>query len=328
MTDELLQSEKSDRVSRTLSVIALVAAVVGAITGFVGFVTSYNVQEIEHRLEVNEHLDRTQDLLEIDPDRTTTYPPNPHPSDLLKAQREIRNALTITPDFPRARLFEVVYRSIGSGRPGSSRQDVEDEFEAILASEPEYLPAYLYYSLHLMGEGRYEDAIAVIESGLQRDPRHLDLRLNLSLCYLKTGDNQAGRRELRSILNDSEEPSVPALIVPALVNLAPALINENRFAEAEVICERAAELEPENAEILRHLGVIKLFNGKPLEAEEALRRCLQLNPPSEVAKVASENLAQVLFDLGRVSEAKEIAARLDARRRQERLIRAALQEQP
>ncbi|HVR38093.1 MAG TPA: DUF1028 domain-containing protein, partial [Thermoanaerobaculia bacterium] len=53
---------------------------------------------------------------------------------------------------------------------------------------------------------------------------------------------------------------------------------EKRFADALAAQEHAAELAPENPELLYDLGVIRLAAGKKAEAISALEKALRLNP--------------------------------------------------
>ncbi len=70
-------------------------------------------------------------------------------------------------------------------------------------------------------------------------------------------------------------------------NEAWTLFTQKKHADALPLMERAANLAPENGEVLYDLAVIRLAAGKQGEALEALEKALLMNP--KLKKQASED---------------------------------------
>lgn len=309
-----------------LNVVVVVISVVAATTGILAYRNSIVIRDIDHALTVNDHLDRAQDLLAIPPGQTLTTPPQVSAQDLSTAEREVRDALTLKPGDRRALALDAVLTSLTSeGREGGSA-DCEAKFKQLLRRESSYVYSYILYADYLITRERYSNAIPIIRDGLRKiDPAQPLLRNQLAVCLLRTGHNQEAIRILRE-LNEGGPCKVSATNVPALVNLGFLLVDDQEFVQAEALFERAAELEPHNAEVLRHLGAIYLTNGRLQEAERALSRALELGLVGDLAETARDNLLDALSWQGKDEEAAELQDEIEARKlRKERLSKALTQ---
>ena len=94
-------------------------------------------------------------------------------------------------------------------------------------------------------------------------------------------------------------------------NLGGALAKDKRFAEAERVCRRAIELDPDRAAGHHNLGVILTRMNRDAEAEPAFREAIRLNPDHGHAHAS---LGTVLVWMNKPAEAIEhlkTAMRLD-----------------
>ena len=65
---------------------------------------------------------------------------------------------------------------------------------------PDYPTAHHWYSLTLLSLGRFDDAIAEIETALELDPLSMPINTDLALVYYHTGEFDAAIEQLRNTL--------------------------------------------------------------------------------------------------------------------------------
>jgi tetratricopeptide (TPR) repeat protein/transglutaminase-like putative cysteine protease len=80
-------------------------------------------------------------------------------------------------------------------------------------------------------------------------------------------------------------------------------IEEKRYQEAEKLCRRAVELEPEHKWAWNNLGRALRGLERPKEAEEAFRRQLEINPNDSYSYA---NLGRLARDAGKLDEAERL----------------------
>src|SRR5271155_1878490 len=81
--------------------------------------------------------------------------------------------------------------------------EAKSELEHALTLQPrdpkgQDLLAVVYFRI-----GLYPHAIQIYEELLRENPRDHSLRLNLALCYLKTGQAQAAREQLEAVVQNN-----------------------------------------------------------------------------------------------------------------------------
>jgi Flp pilus assembly protein TadD len=86
-----------------------------------------------------------------------------------------------------------------------------------------------------------------------------------------------------------------------LLQRGMALLHRRHHAQAAVVLERAARLEPGKGSILEALGRAYFNSGQPAEARETFEALLDVEPASHYGHFA---LGQSLKRLGRVREAR------------------------
>lgn len=85
-----------------------------------------------------------------------------------------------------------------------------------------------------------------------------------------------------------------------MTNLSAVLIEQGRFADARVWCERVLEVEPENADALLNLSVCCNENGDTARAGEFLARLMAAHPAHTAARC---NWGALLQEEGKTGEA-------------------------
>lgn len=85
-----------------------------------------------------------------------------------------------------------------------------------------------------------------------------------------------------------------------LREIAMACFQAGYFPEAEAVCRRILELDPDDKGALLHVGVALLHDGRPAEAEAVVQEYLRCCPECSVGQV---NLAKIYAETGRQSEA-------------------------
>ena len=88
-----------------------------------------------------------------------------------------------------------------------------------------------------------------------------------------------------------------------LLQRGMALLHRRHHAQAAVVLERAARLEPGKGSILEALGRAYFNSGQPAEARETFEALLDVEPASHYGHFA---LGQSLKRLGRVREARTL----------------------
>jgi len=91
------------------------------------------------------------------------------------------------------------------------------------------------------------------------------------------------------------------------INVAKTLkaFGEGKFCEAKEYFNMACEIEPENPEYLRGLGLVEFLLDNFDTAENILREVLKRDPENSAAR---DNLIELLIRIGKVEEAeKEIS---------------------
>ncbi len=113
--------------------------------------------------------------------------------------------------------------------------------------------------------------------------------------YTRQGDwDRAEGLRLRSLALDPTSTDM-------LRELAVLYVDQQRFADAQVVLVRLTELEPDNAIEQWNLAQIAAQAGDPGTAEAAYRRVLDLQPDAAGAHLG---LAQLYRDLGRFEQAR------------------------
>lgn len=154
-------------------------------------------------------------------------------------------------------------------------------------SQPFNDDAITYYNAgsSLMGVGRTDDALALLQLAADTDPRFPDTYNNLGQIQLARGDLPAARRAFEHGLQADPQYAL------FYVNLANVLIKQGDSRGARPLLEKAVELDPLLAPAYGPLAELEYRAGDAAAALRHLRRAVELQPASAVART---DLAMVL----------------------------------
>ncbi|MCS6805805.1 MAG: tetratricopeptide repeat protein [Acidobacteriota bacterium] len=169
---------------------------------------------------------------------------------------------------------------------------------------------------------RYQEAKAVLEEGLRRDPRNTALLIQLSMVQEKLGKPVDAEATLRAILERDPENQV------ALNNLGYYLVERGeRLDEALALIQRAVNIDPTNGAYLDSLGWAYFQKGRLEEAQMYLEQALRFEPRDSTIH---EHLGDVFMKKGqpdRARQAYEQALRFARQQAERERIRKKLQSQ-
>jgi tetratricopeptide (TPR) repeat protein len=240
--------------------------------------------------------------------------------DLKGAAHELKAASDLKPNTPKILL------PLGVALSDLNQQDAAiDAFRAVLAQDPQSIPALDGLTKALIAEKRYTAAIAE----LKKAPADEVLQLNLAIAYSKNGNPDEAIQILSGIVKDHPD------YAQAHANLGIVYTQQKRFTEAAHEFETALKLgpaddtirlsyvktltallqydraepiirdylqrHPHEFEALYFAGVVQRGLGNYAEAEKDFRQAVSLNPNHAEAQ---SNLGFVLARLGKPAEAR------------------------
>ena len=157
----------------------------------------------------------------------------------------------------------------------------------------------------MLGQGRYEEASAIIEKILKEE-NHPELLGLLGAIRMEQGNFDEAVALFGRVLEQ-----MPGH-VPTLYNLARTLHLADKREKAKKLYEELIEVSPSFFHAWNNLGLLLSEMGRLNEAKKVLKRAVELKPDHAPSV---NNLAVVLEGLGRFHEAREMferAKRLDA----------------
>jgi len=143
---------------------------------------------------------------------------------------------------------------------------------AVLAQQPTHAYARVMLAGTVLAQGRLREAVQQLQQAAAIDYRDPALLLRVAQALLRVGDSESVARLMRNACvaqcNDS----------PTLAALAHVLQSLGLHADSLRLMQRAAALGFNNPDFQYFLGVQLQFNGELDAAEQALTRCLELQP--------------------------------------------------
>ncbi|MCL6590205.1 MAG: tetratricopeptide repeat protein [Firmicutes bacterium] len=201
-----------------------------------------------------------------------------------------------------------------------NREKAEETLKDLAAKMPQFTDGQIKLALYYYASNRYEEALNVLNtvlSYLPEDPTTLDL---MGAIYASKGEEDKaeklwllalkGEPGRINVLNNlailKEEGGNPAQ-AEDYYREAIELNNawwgsyfyygtfcwrHNRFEEAALWLEKAAQLNPTNYQIFQNLGLALIKLGRYSEAQEALLQLLQLAPDNSIRRQTLQLLNQ------------------------------------
>ncbi len=156
-------------------------------------------------------------------------------------------------------------------------------------------------SEELIRTGLFDDAIALLTEVLAEDPGNLAALLNIGIAYTESGHNDSAVQALSYYVQQDEEND------EAWEALGCAYLRKKDYSTAEEHLERARDLNPQNASVLRNLSVLLSETGRGRESYTTLTKAYELNPNDYLTTYA---LATAYRYLQRPEEARTLLERL------------------
>jgi tetratricopeptide (TPR) repeat protein len=152
------------------------------------------------------------------------------------------------------------------------RAEAIEQLRRTVARRPPFLPAFQELAGQLAAEGRFEEAIAVIEGGLVLAPKSIDLQLDLARLHLHRNE----RGKARKILFEAHE--VEPGRTDILQVLARILLLDGEHAAAVSTCRRVLALRPDDAMTRADLAACLFEMGDREGGEANLRLAMKGRP--------------------------------------------------
>jgi predicted O-linked N-acetylglucosamine transferase (SPINDLY family) len=188
---------------------------------------------------------------------------------------------------------------LAEGRTG----EAVDLLERAVAARPADAALRNNLANALRAAGNDEGARNAYLAALAIEPNHFNAIVNLAATELSLGMAAEAEARLREVLARQAHPQ-------ALLLLGHTLHHQQRYAEAQAIYERAAQLAPNAAEFPYQAGLMADEQHHYAEAAGLYRRALQLDPNLRLAE------GQLLFVLRRECDwdgAEPLSRRVRAR---------------
>lgn len=146
-------------------------------------------------------------------------------------------------------------------------------------SEPN---AALAYGRALKREGKRQEALAVLDTAAEADPKHHGIRLEQGLVSLELGQTVKAETALQ------QAATAPVKDWRVYSGLGIAASSLGRQKEAQGHFAKALELSPDNGAVLNNMAVSLILDRKVEQAETLLRRAAKSGVPRQQV---AQNLA-------------------------------------
>jgi tetratricopeptide (TPR) repeat protein len=193
----------------------------------------------------------------------------------------------------------------------------DDLLDRLIEDEPQRAPEILATRARIYADdGDLPRALSVLQRGAVEYPDNVDLRYATASTYEEMGRVPDALHELTALVK--ARPDDPA----ALNALGYTLADHSRqLARSRKLIERAYAAAPKNAAILDSLGWVLFRQGHAAEAETYLQEAYRDDRGGDIAA----HLGEVLWRLGKPSEAERIWAAAAAVDGDNRVLKATRQ---
>ncbi|HEY5228557.1 MAG TPA: tetratricopeptide repeat protein, partial [Opitutaceae bacterium] len=170
----------------------------------------------------------------------------------------------------------------------------ETLWRATIARNPGCWMAYNNLAVELLADGKIDESVEAVGTGLRLDPSNAAAHATLGEAYARQGHTDLAVSEFNTAL------ALEPLNAAAHVNLADVLLEAGHIDEAEAHFKAALEIVPYSAKARGGLGEAYLRQGNADKAIDELGKALDADPSDAAAHA---NLGTVLMMKNRVEEA-------------------------
>jgi len=197
---------------------------------------------------------------------------------------------------------------------GNALLQIENKAEAELAfrraweARPEWTLPIPPLARLLVDRGHFDEALALIETGLEREPQNPSLWSEKARIFIATSRSEDQLKPLLSRLKELTRGARPA--VSSLIALATLELRLGDSKSAYLTIIRAVDLEPENIDALRAKFEIEISKAQFVEALETSELLARIRPDDISIRLIR---ARALAELGRKTEATSLLKTIEGR---------------
>jgi len=125
---------------------------------------------------------------------------------------------------------------------------------------------------HLLNLNRYEDAIPIIGAELAKDPQNYMVHYQMTRAFLGLGDLVGATHHSEIMISEHPDLALGYYIKSYIEH------EKHNFVEELKMAEQAANIEPEDTDILRRLVQAQMQNGLLKRARETVEQLVLLAP--------------------------------------------------
>ena len=163
-------------------------------------------------------------------------------------------------------------------------EDAITTYEYIIKRANDDTDSFYSLGVLLLNEGRYAEAVDVLNDLAQIDPNHLEGHINLAVAQVNTEDVEGAERSYKRAIEISPDAANPHY------NLGNLYWQQDRYEDALQAYAKASELDPSDNDALYNLAITHLALN---DSEAAL-------PLLEELSVRMPDNASVWRELGRI----------------------------
>lgn len=162
-------------------------------------------------------------------------------------------------------------------------EDALECFNDVIEKDPTDILAYNHLGTLYSLKNESGEAIASYKKGLQLDANHPILHYNLAKEYEKLGDSKKIQREYEAALRSKPGWS------ECINSYALFLMRENKVKEAFEVLLRGITITPEDINLQRSMGAVRLKRGEFEEAEHHFEKVLKKEKRDHIAVLGLTN---------------------------------------
>ncbi len=187
--------------------------------------------------------------------------------DQKQAGEEFKKAAELAPVRSMERLKYAAFMSAAGDTAETRRISTEMTTQA-----PDYLPGWTLLAELAFKDGKYDEALSLLENVFSREPQYIDGHRLESEVLLAKGDTKKATEVLERL--DQTYPDTPLI----KYELARAYLKKNNMNQAKVVLDQAISINPNYAEAILLLADVNLRSGHGEAVIEPMTRLLKRSP--------------------------------------------------